>query len=166
MVSQKIAFLFLTRGHIPFEQVWKEFFTFRVKSDEYTIYVHPQKGFRFRNSSFFYGLEINHTVQTTYLRASVQMAERELLKSALEDKGNTYFCLISESCIPLHPFQAMKHALIASSKSIVNACRQGVHHDGMTEVEARWRPELDLVPKFRRSMWRYDLNTFSLLTIV
>ena len=166
MVSQKIAFLFLTRGHIPFEQVWKEFFTFRVNSDEYTIYVHPQKGFRFRNSSFFYGLEINHTVQTTYLRASVQMAERELLKSALEDKGNSYFCLISESCIPLHPFQAMKHALITSSKSIVNACRQGVHHDGMTEVEARWRPELDLVPKFRRSMWRYDLNTFSLLTIV
>ncbi len=163
MISQKIAFLFLTRGHVPFEQVWKEFFAFRVNSDEYTIYVHPRRGFRFHNSSFFYGREIKNTVQTTYLQASVQMAEKELLKSALEDKDNAYFCLVSESCIPLHPFQAMKHALIASGRSIVNACRQGVHHDGITEVEARWRPELDLVPNLSRRMWRYILKISSLL---
>lgn len=162
ITSQKIAFLFLTRGHIPFEQLWKEFFSFRVNSDEYTVYVHPQKGFRFRNTSFFYRREIVHTVQTTYLKASVQMAERELLKTALEDKDNAYFCLISESCIPLHPFQAMKHALLASGRSVVNACRQGVHHDGMTEVDARWRRGLDMVPNLNRSMWRKSLQQFSL----
>lgn len=163
VASEKIAFLFLTRGHVPFEQVWKEFFAFRVNPVEYSIYVHPQKGFRFRNTSFFYGHEINHTVETMYLKASVQLAERELLKAALEDEENAYFCLISESCIPLHPFQAMKHALSTNGRSIVNACRQGVHHDGMTEVDARWRPELDSVPNLSRSMWRKSLQQFSLI---
>ena len=133
-----------------------------MNPDEYTIYVHPQKGFRFRNTSFFHGREIAHTVQTIYLKASVQLAEKALLKAALEDKDNAYFCLISESCVPLHPFQAMKHALRASGRSIVNACRQGIYHDGMTEVDARWRHGLDLVPNLNRSMWRKSLQQFSL----
>jgi Core-2/I-Branching enzyme len=44
-------------------------------------------------------------VETVYLKASVQAAERELLKAALADADNQFFCLVSESCIPLHPFQ-------------------------------------------------------------
>lgn len=159
----KIAFLFLTRGHIPFEPIWREFFRFRVRPEEYSIYVHPQKNFHFRNTSFFHGKEINHTVETVYLKASVQEAERELLKAALDDKDNAFFCLLSESCIPLHPFQAMKHALFAAGKSLVNACRQGEFHDGMTEVNARWRPELDAVPGMRRDLWRKSLQQFLLL---
>lgn len=130
--EEKIAFLFLTRGHIPFEPIWREFFRFRVRPEEYSIYVHPQKGFHFRNTSFFHGKEINRTVETVYLKSSVQEAERELLKAALEDKNNAYFCLVSESCIPLHPFRAMMHALQAAGRSLVNACRQVIIPHALT----------------------------------
>ena len=158
--EQKIAFLFLVRGHIHFETIWKEFFTFRVRPDEYSIYVHPQKGFHFKNTSFFYRKEISHTIETVYLKASVQEAERELLKTALEDKENAFFCLISESCIPIHPFQAMKSALIKSGKSTVNACPM---EPGISELKARWRPELDMVPGMNQSLWRKSVQQFSLI---
>ena len=126
--EKKIAFLFLTRGHIPLEPIWREFFRFRVRPEEYSIYVHPSKGFHFRNTSFFYGREINRTVETVYLKSTVQEAERELLKAALADPLNQHFCLISESCIPLHPFQAMKHALFSAG---------GYHTDTDTDMILR-----------------------------
>ena len=120
--ESKIAFLFLTQGHIPFEAIWKEFFNFRTNPSEYSIYVHPKKGFLFKNTSFFHGKEINHTVETVYLKASVSEAERELLRAALKDPDNQFFCLISESCIPLHPFHVMRAALFKRNASIVHAC--------------------------------------------
>lgn len=159
--EQKIAFLFLTREHLPFERIWREFFRFRVRPEEYSIYVHPtKKGFKFRNTSMFYGREIEHIVQTTYLTVTVQKAERELIKAALVDKDNAFFCLISESCIPLHPFQAWKSALFSSGKSPVNACPMS---PGISELKLRWRPELASVPGMNESLWRKSPQQFALI---
>jgi len=155
----KIAFLFLTRGHIPFESIWKEFFNWRTQSNEYSIYVHPQKGFTFRNTSLFYKKEIEHTVQTVYLKASVSEAERELLRAALTDPDNQFFCLVSESCIPLHPFQAMKAALFRSRASIVNACPMP---GDASEVNLRWREPLAQVG-LQKSQWRKSVQQFALI---
>lgn len=156
--QRKIAFLFLTRGHIAFESIWREFFTWRTREEEFSIYVHPQKGFTFRNTSFFYKKEIEHTVETVYLKASVSEAERELLRAALQDPLNEYFCLISESCIPLHPFQTMRSALFRSGSSVVNACPMS---PGASEVGLRWREPLAQVG-LQKHQWRKSVQQFAL----
>jgi len=61
----KIAFMFMTRGHMPLEEVWHEFFTDpRADPSEYSIYLHPtmrgrhkQKG-SLGEGSFFTGKEV------------------------------------------------------------------------------------------------------------
>ena len=44
--EKKIAFLFLTRGPMPLEDVWREFFRWRAKHSQYSVYVHPHSGYR------------------------------------------------------------------------------------------------------------------------
>lgn len=43
----KIAFLFLTRGPMPLEDVWREFFAWNANPDQYSIYIHPHHGFKY-----------------------------------------------------------------------------------------------------------------------
>jgi len=61
----KIAFMFMTRGNLPLEEVWREFFTDpRTDPSEYSIYVHPTMRGRHKQKgslgagSFFAGKEV------------------------------------------------------------------------------------------------------------
>ena len=40
----KIAFLFMTRGLMPLEDIWREFFSFHADPSHYSIYIHPHSG--------------------------------------------------------------------------------------------------------------------------
>lgn len=40
----KIAFLFMTRGLMPLEDIWREFFSFNADPSHYSIYIHPHSG--------------------------------------------------------------------------------------------------------------------------
>ena len=40
----KLAFLFLTRGPMPFEPLWRVFFALHTNENEYSIYIHPPEG--------------------------------------------------------------------------------------------------------------------------
>jgi hypothetical protein len=62
-------------------------------------------------------------------------AIKYLVKAALEDPLNEWFCLMSESCIPLIPFEKWRNILLANTKSIVNACAMS---PGEMETEARY----------------------------
>ena len=42
--DSKIAFLFMTRGLMPLEDIWREFFNFNADPNQYTIYIHPHSG--------------------------------------------------------------------------------------------------------------------------
>ena len=42
----KLAFLFLTKGPMPLEPLWRRFFTWRTNDREYSIYVHPPVGLK------------------------------------------------------------------------------------------------------------------------
>lgn len=44
---------------------------------------------------------------------------------ALKDPLNQRFCLMSETCIPLYPFNMFRDVLLSLNKSIVNACVWG-----------------------------------------
>jgi hypothetical protein len=67
---------------------------------------------------------------------------KNLVRSALEDPLNEWFCLMSETCIPLIPFRKWRNAMLANNKSIVNACPM---HPSEMETDSRWKPSLDKV---------------------
>eukprot|EP01034_Spumella_vulgaris_P022641 gene22641-28781_t len=65
---------------------------------------------------------------------------------------------MSESCIPLIPFEKWRNILLANTKSIVNACAMS---PGEMETEARWRPSLAAVG-MQKSDWRKSATWFAL----
>jgi hypothetical protein len=144
--NRKIAFLFFVRGHMPLEDVWREFFGFQANSSHYSIYVHPHKGFKYHKSSFFYGREISHIENNIKWGGIGQIrGPKNLIREAMLDPLNDWFCLMSESCIPLHPFPIWRQAFGKQSKSMINACAMSPSElvtDGDLD---RWRPSLDAV---------------------
>jgi Core-2/I-Branching enzyme len=140
--DSKIAFMFLSRGHIPLEDVWREFFGWNANSNHYSIYVHPQQGFKYHRTSFFYGKEISESHVVQWGGMGQVRAIKSLVREALRDPLNEWFCLMSEACIPLRPFAMWREAFQLQKKSIINAC---VMDPGETELLERWRPGLDEV---------------------
>ena len=137
----KIAFLFLVRGPMPLEDVWSDFFGWKADPSYYNIYVHTHEHFKYHNTSFFYGKEIqSHDVKWGGM--SQVRAIKSLVRVALRDPLNEWFCLMSESCIPLHPFPVWLHAFQGQKKSMINACPFSPEE---METDTRWRPSLDKV---------------------
>jgi Core-2/I-Branching enzyme len=138
----KIAFLFLVRDHIPVEDLWREFFTFRTNPEQYSVHVHPRHGFKFPTTSFFHGREIPNTQNVKWGSTAVIKAVKNLVREALKDPRNEWFTHMSETCVPVHPFPVWRAAFMKQNKSIVNACNMG---HGEMETETRWKPTLDQV---------------------
>ena len=140
--NRKIAFLFLVRGHMPLEEIWREFFNFHANQSHFSIYVHPHHGFKYHKSSFFYGKEIEGTQNVKWGGMSQVRAIKNLVKAALKDPLNDWFTLMSETCIPLHPFPVWHHAFANQTKSMINACAMDPSE---METDTRWRSSLDEV---------------------
>ena len=156
--SDKIAFLFLTRGPMPLELIWEEFFEWSGHPEHYSIYIHPHENFAYTEDSIFHGKEVRTKGPTVWGALSVSEAIQALVRKAVEDPLNKWFVLMSESCIPLHPLSVWRSSLFESTKSIINACPQS---DGASEVDARWGPHLKEVG-FERKYWRKSATWFAL----
>ena len=107
----KVALLFLTRGPMPLEPIWKQFLApFNTKwstwEDFFSIYIHPAPGFSYPSSSLFSGHVVPNPVQAHWGNHSIVEAERLLLRTALKDSRNTHFVLLSEATIPIYPAPA------------------------------------------------------------
>ncbi|XAR63929.1 hypothetical protein NMG60_11024087 [Bertholletia excelsa] len=116
----KVAFMFLTRGHLPLAPLWDKFF--QGNEGLFSIYVHA---FPFFNQSFppesvFHGRSI-HSKVVEWGKVSMVEAERRLLANALLDFANERFVLLSESCIPLFNFSTVYSYLIRSNQNFVEA---------------------------------------------
>lgn len=138
--QSKIAFLFLSRTHLPLEEIWKAFFNWNANPHHYSIYVHTHPNFHFSKTSFFYGKEIPNRVEVQWGNVSQLIAYRNLLEEALKDKNNHFFCLMSETCIPIINFQRWRSSLLKrNSRSIINACFTSERD---IETKARYHPIL------------------------
>ena len=156
--NKKIAFLFLTRGEMPLEDIWREFFHWRADPSEYSIYIHPRIGFNYPITSFFYGKETAQREIAKWGGMSQVKAIKDLGRQALEDPLNEYFVLMSEACIPLHSFPTFKQGLLSQNKSIVNACWMDPKN---MELDTRWRSSLDSVG-LKKEYWRKSATWFAL----
>ena len=155
--EKKIAFLFLSYDQLPLEPIWRRFFEGKDKSNDlahYTIYNHPSPNFTFPATSFFYGKEVKNRVITKWAEWSLVTAEVSLLTAALEDPLNEWFCLISDSCIPLVSFKRWREAFIPESRSVINACP----YDPTEMSIRRWKSHLGS----DRSYWRKSGQFFVL----
>lgn len=155
----KIAFLFLTRGPMPLENIWHEFFRWRADRSRYSIYIHPHAGYHYPPVSLFHGKEVeDELVEVAWGGMSQVRAIKHLVSAALQDPLNERFCLFSEACIPLVPFAKWYRIMMAHPISIVNACPMNPDH---MELGSRWAPALEKVG-LRKEHWRKSATWFAL----
>ena len=155
----KLAFLFMSRNHMPLEDLWREFFHWKTNSSHYTIYIHTHSAFTFPASSFFHGRQLEKMENVGWGNMGQVRGIKRLVRAALLDPLNAWFLMLSESCIPLHPFQTFRDKLLGFNKSIVNACDFGANQ---METHTRWRPGLDEVG-LNKSSWRKSGTWFGLV---
>ncbi len=143
---------------MPLEDIWREFFSWRANNSHYSIYVHTHHGFHFPSTSFFYQKQVNSSFKSVKWGGMSQVkAIKTLVREALLDPLNERFCLMSESCIPLHSFNTFRNSLLADNRSVTNACWLDPIE---AELDTRWRPTLDGLLK--KEHWRKSATWFAL----
>jgi len=137
----KIAFLFLVRGEIPFEPLWRRFFA--GQEDRYSLYVHTAPNFTFPRSSFFYGKQIPSR-RVERLSRSLADAVRRLVAMALVDteNQNTWFVNLCESTIPLRSFDETYRYLTSSRESFVQSFQPMARYWGTVGTKFRRHHEI------------------------
>ncbi|XP_073302041.1 glycosyltransferase BC10-like [Primulina huaijiensis] len=105
----KIAFLFLTNSNLHFALLWERFFTssnMTIKNHHlYNIYVHADPVVKIDPLDGVFKGKIIPSKRTQRSSPTLISSTRRLLATAmLDDPANTYFALVSQTCIPLHSF--------------------------------------------------------------
>lgn len=118
----RIAFLFIVRGPIPLEPVWRRYL--QGHEELWSLYVHPSDpvDYKFPPGSFFEGKEIP-SKPVARISMSLVDAIRRLLAYALADPryNNTWFVNVCESTSPIRGFPAAYQYLMGSKHSFVEA---------------------------------------------
>ncbi|KAL8150819.1 hypothetical protein V2J09_020627, partial [Rumex salicifolius] len=126
--NPKIAFMFLTPGTLPFEQLWDKFF--QGHEGRFSVYVHASRQTPMHISRFFIGRDI-HSDGVAWGKISMVDAERRLLANALMDPDNQHFVLLSDSCIPLQNFDFVYNYLLFTNVSFIESfVDPGPHGNG------------------------------------
>ncbi|XP_071729820.1 glycosyltransferase BC10-like [Rutidosis leptorrhynchoides] len=148
----KVAFMFMTRGPLPFLKLWERFFR-EQDLNKYSIYVHTNPGVRmsFDNSSVFYNRVIP-SQKVYWGTVTLVDAERRLLSNALLDFSNERFVLLSESCIPIYNFQTIYDYLVGSSFSFLDSYDDPSRY-GRGRYSRRMRPDIKLRDWRKGSQW-------------
>ncbi|CAL8139375.1 unnamed protein product [Prunus armeniaca] len=157
----KVAFLFLVRQDLPLDFLWDTFFK-NGDVAKFSIYIHLEPGFAFdestTSSAFFYGRQLNNSIQVVWGESSMIEAERLLLEEALYDPANQIFVLLSDSCVPLYNFSYIYNYVMSSPRSFVDrsAGQIFVFPTHMEETmsptipEERWRKGSQWITLVRR----------------
>eukprot|EP00873_Tetraselmis_striata_P029696 jgi/Tetstr1/449960/TSEL_037014.t1 len=120
--TDKVAFLFLTRGKLPHERIWLKFFR-QDELERHAIFVHAPADHQYKESSLWYGRTIpsKSVVDVAWGEPSMVAAERVLLRYALQDPGVAKFALVSESDIPVQSFDCAHKVMTESPHSFIQS---------------------------------------------
>lgn len=153
--TPKIAFMFLTKGPLPFAPLWERFF--KGHEGFYSIYIHssPSYDADFPSSSVFYKRQIPSQV-AEWGKMSMCDAERRLLANALLDISNEWFVLLSESCIPLHNLSIVYRYLSRSRYSFMGSFDERGPY-GRGRYNENMAPEVNLTEWRKGSQW-FEIN--------
>lgn len=107
------------------EPVWHQYFGGVAVGPLHSVYVHPSLGFRsYPDKSIFRGRAVPQHLRsaTTWGGAGLVRGARHLLRVALRDPiNNSYFVLLSESCVPLYSLVDTHAYLHNERASLVSA---------------------------------------------
>lgn len=99
-MGYKIAFLFLTINNPNFTKVWDYYF--KDHQDKINIYIHP----KYPENITWHSENIIKNLKPTAWGYIVD-AYKQLFKTAIKNKENIKFITISESCLPIKPFNIL-----------------------------------------------------------
>ena len=105
-MPDKIAFLFLTVGNLTQPKFWQRFFQ---NHNQYSIYLHSKHPEKL--DPFFQPHTIE-SIPTKWGDISLVRATLLLLKEAVKDPDNCKFVLLSDSCVPIQPFDEVYRVLM------------------------------------------------------
>jgi hypothetical protein len=150
----KVAFLFLTRGPLPFARLWERFF--RGHNGLYSVYVHalPSYVLNVSSSSPFHGRQIP-SQEVSWGSITLVDAEKRLLANALLDHSNQRFVLVSESCVPVYNFPTVYEYLVNSAHSYVES-----YNIDVPQCAGRYNPSM--APDVMEEQWRKGSEWFEL----
>lgn len=159
----KVAFMFLTRGPLPFVLLWEKFF--KGHEGLYSVYLHTIPGYKMNVSevSAFFNRQIP-SKEVQWGSISMIDAEKRLLANALLDFSNERFVLLSESCIPVYDFNTVYEYLINSDNSFVDSYDEDSPR-GRGRYSKRMRPDIRPFDWRKGSQW-FELNREVALNIV
>jgi hypothetical protein len=105
MKNKKIAFLFLIIDNPNFPEIWNYYFD--KNYDKINIYIHP----KYPDSHTWKPECIIKNLKPTGWGFIVE-AYMELFKEAFKNKDNIKFITLSESCVPIKPFNELYDSII------------------------------------------------------
>jgi hypothetical protein len=100
-IQPKIAFLFLTMDDVNFPQLWTPYINKAVSEGKASVYCHPKNPDSV-SVPWLRNAIIGNLVSTGW--GFIVEALVSLLREAMKDPLNMKFIVVSESCIPLLPF--------------------------------------------------------------
>jgi len=111
----KVAFLFLTRDAVNQPEIWKEYL--EQANGRACVYAHPKNPELLNEESWLKKGVIDELHDTQWADVSLVRATLALLKAGLQDEDCTHFVLVSESCIPVRPFEELVRSFEFDSRS-------------------------------------------------
>uniref|UniRef100_A0A0E0MPP5 Uncharacterized protein n=1 Tax=Oryza punctata TaxID=4537 RepID=A0A0E0MPP5_ORYPU len=112
----KVAFLFLTNSDLVFSPLWEKYFAGNHHLLNLYIHADPNAAVNLPSTASFRGHVIRGSKATARASATLISAARRLLATALlDDPSNHFFALLSQSCIPLHPFPTFYRTLLSDN---------------------------------------------------
>lgn len=121
--------MFLTRGPMPLEPIWREFLEGDPAgggvhwSELFALHTHPAPGYEYPPASIFHGTEVAGRRRVVWGEHSVVTAERALIRAALVSPSTMRFLLASETCVPLWSRATFYLNLMSRQRSEINTCR-------------------------------------------
>jgi hypothetical protein len=113
-----VAFLFLTNSDLVFAPLWEKFFAGHHGLLNLYVHADPSTVFTLPPTPSFRGRIIRGNKATARASATLISAARRLLATALlDDPANQFFALLSQSCVPLHPFPALYRTLVTDNNA-------------------------------------------------
>jgi Core-2/I-Branching enzyme len=172
----KIALLFLTRGPMPLESIWRDFLgvdqnyipsknSTAAWQKYFSVYVHTTPGFRYEKDSLFAPFTIDKPVLAEWGGHSIIDAERKLIQAALKDPLNSFFILLSETHVPLYSAAATYLQLATAQRSRVHACMDPTDPDDEERrMTYRMAYEMKLINSgISGETWRKSSQWFGLI---
>lgn len=114
----KVAFLFLTNSDLVFAPLWEKFFAGHHGLLNLYVHADPSAVLASPPTPSFRGRFISGGKATARASATLISAARRLLATALlDDPANHFFALLSQSCVPLHPFPTLYRTLLSDNNN-------------------------------------------------